>query len=85
MYTEIERGDKAMKRINMRQARKLYNEGTAIYLLPSKAMPGSVWILPIRISLDSYDPGEFDAEVNTFRYYNCTTETGKRVHFYIEN
>lgn len=73
-----------MKRINMRQARKLYNEGTAIYLLPSKAMPGSVWILPIRISLDSYDPGDFDAEVNTFRYYNCTAETGRRVHFYVE-
>lgn len=74
-----------MKRINMRQARKLYNEGTAIYLLPSKIILGSVWFLPIRISLDSYDPGSFDAEVNTFRYYNCTTETGKRVHFYVED
>lgn len=74
-----------MKRINMRQARKLYNEGTAIYLLPSKIVLGSVWFLPIRISLDSYDPGSFDAEVNTFRYYNCTAETGRSVHFYIEN
>ena len=74
-----------MKRINLRQARKLYNEGTAIYLLPSKAVFGNVWILPIRIPLDSHDPGDFDAEVNTFRYYNCTAETGKCVHFYVKN
>lgn len=74
-----------MKRITMTQARKLYNNGTHIYLMPSKAVPGSIWILPTRISKDDYDPRNFDSEVNAYRYYNCTKETGKRVHFYIEN
>ena len=72
-----------MKRISMTRARKLYAHGEHIYLMPSKAVPGSIWILPVRISHDDYDPRDFDAEVNAYRYYNCTAETGKRVHFYI--
>ena len=73
-----------MKRINMTQARKMYNEGTSIYLLPSKAVPGSVWISPVKISRDVQAQGDFDTKVNAYSYYNCTAETGKRVHFYIE-
>ena len=73
-----------MKRITMTQARKLYNKGTKIYLMPSKAVPGSIWILPTRISMIDHNPKAFDSEVNAYRYYNCTAETGKRVHFYIE-
>lgn len=74
-----------MKRITMTQARKFYNNGTQIYLMPSKAVPGSIWILPTRISMHDDNPKAFDSEVNAYRYYNCTAETGKRVHFYIEN
>ena len=74
-----------MKRVTMTQARKLYNKGNKVYLMPSKAVPGSIWILPTRISMSDHDPRTFDSEVNAYRYYNCTAETGKRVHFYIEN
>ena len=74
-----------MKRINMTQARKMYNEGTSIYLLPSKAVLGSIWIFPIKISQDIQDQCDFDTKVNAYRYYNCTAETDKRVHFYIES
>lgn len=74
-----------MKRITMTQARRLYNNGTHIYLMPSKAVPGSIWILPTRISKDDYNPRNFNSEVNAYRYYNCSKETGNRVHFYIEN
>lgn len=73
-----------MKRISMTVARKLYKKGAQIYLMPSKAVIGSIWILPTRISADDYDPRDFDAEVNAYRYYNCSKETGMRVHFYIE-
>ena len=73
-----------MKRINMTQARKMYNEGTSIYLLPSKAVPGSIWIFPVKISHDIQAQCDFDTKVNAYRYYNCTAETGKRVHFYVE-
>ena len=74
-----------MKRINMTQARKLYNEGTSIYLLPSKAVPDSIWIFPVKISHDVQTQCDFDTKVNAYHYYNCTEETGKRIHFYIES
>ena len=74
-----------MKRISMAQARKLYSEGADIYLLPSKAVPGSVWILPIKISKDGQTHSDFDTKTNAYRYYNCTAETGKYIHFYIKS
>ena len=69
-----------MKRISMTVARRLFNKGIEIYMLPSKAVIGSIWILPIGIYRDETS---FDAHVNAYRYYNCSTKTGKRIHFYI--
>ena len=69
-----------MKRISMTVARRLFNKGVEIYMLPSKVVIGSIWILPIGIHQDETS---FDAHVNAYRYYNCSDETGKRVHFYI--
>ena len=69
-----------MKRISMTVARRLFNKGIEIYMLPSKVVIGSIWILPIGIHRDETS---FDAHVNAYRYYNCSDETGKRVHFYI--
>ena len=70
-----------MKRISMAAARRLFNNGVEIYMLPSKAVIGNIWILPIGIHQDGIS---FEAHVNEYRYYNCSAETGKRVHFYIE-
>ena len=70
-----------MKRISMAAARRLFNKGIEIYMLPSKSVIGNIWILPIGIHQDGLS---FEAHVNEYRYYNCSAETGKRVHFYIE-
>ena len=69
-----------MKHISMTVARCLFNNGIEIYMLPPKAVIGNIWILPIGIHRDGTS---FDAHVNAYRYYNCSAETGKRVHFYI--
>ena len=69
-----------MKRISMAAARRLFNNGVEIYMLPSKAVIGNIWILPIGIHQDDIS---FEAHVSEYRYYNCSAETGKRVHFYI--
>lgn len=66
-------------RINRRTARKLYDNGMTIYLLPSKAAIGSIWICPLPISGQS----DFDKKVNAYQYYNCNKEVGKRVHYYV--
>ena len=69
-----------MKRISMATARRLFNNGVEIYMLPSKAVIRNIWILPIGIHQDEIS---FEAHVNEYRYYNCSAETGERVHFYI--
>lgn len=70
-----------MKRISMTVARRLFNKGIEIYMLPSKGAVGSIWILPVNLHKGD---SSFDAQVNAYRYYNCSAETGNRIHFYIE-
>lgn len=72
-----------MTKISKNVARKLFAQGHRIYLMPSKARLGSIWILPMPITGDA--SRNFDQEVNAYHYYNCTKETGLRVHFYIED
>jgi hypothetical protein len=69
MYTQI----------TLREARKFYNDGWTIYLLPSKAAIGSCWISPLPVS----GCGDFDRKVNAYKYYNCNEYVGKSVHYYI--
>ncbi len=70
-----------MKRISMTTARRLFNKGVEIYMLPSKTAVGNIWILPVNLHKGD---SSFDAQVNAYRYYNCSVETGNRIHFYIE-
>ena len=70
-------------RINKREARKLYNLGRTITILPCKANPNSPWFSNSTVSKESADKN-FDALVNEFTFYNCnTSELGHRPAFYI--
>lgn len=71
-----------MKKITKTTARKLFNEGKTIYLLPCKAVIGSCWIVPTPIC-KSLDEGDFDKSVNAYEYYTCSNATGKYSHYYI--
>ena len=69
-------------RINKREARKLYNLGRSITILPCKANPNSPWFSNSMISKES--DRDFDALVNEFTFYNCnTSELGHRPAFYV--
>ena len=69
-------------RINKREARKLYNLGRTITVLPSKANPNSPWFSNSTVSKES--GRDFDALVNEFIYYNCnTSELGRYPAFYV--
>ena len=68
-------------KVDKRTARKEYDNGNTIYLLPSKAAPGSVWITPVAVSNKSNR--NFDTVINEYTYYNCNKETGLRVNYYI--
>ncbi len=68
-----------MKRIpNIRTAKRLFTAGGAVYALPNKVRLENAWIKPMRIT------GDFDKSVNACRYYNCNSELGNYLHFYID-
>ena len=70
-------------RINKREARKLYNLGRTITILPCKANPNSPWFSNSAVSKESADKN-FDALVNEFTFYTChPSELGHRPAFYI--
>ena len=72
---------------NITTARKLYNKGVSIYLVPSNVYPNfnNNWVKPFEINKKNYDDewGNFDNHVNAFYYYNCNdAQTGLRAHYY---
>ena len=78
------------KKINKPTARKMYNCGFPIYLIPCKCRfvdPDSddkFWITPVKISiLDcEEEQNKFDRTVNAFEYYNCNVELGYYSAYY---
>lgn len=74
----------SMKKIRKDVARKLYNRGDSVYLLPCKVRLDNEWMRPFKINKESADNRDFEVIVNTFNYYNCNSELGMRPSFYIE-
>ena len=72
-------------RVNKPTARKMYNYGLTVNLLPCKVSTNSVWIRPFAINKfeSEYSENKFDRTVNAFQYYNCNTETGYYPSFYV--
>ena len=81
------------KRINKPTARKMFNRGYTLYLLPCKVSDSVVtntphdydWLRPLEISLptSNHEANQFDRTVNEFEYYNCNAELGYYAHYYV--
>lgn len=73
------------KRINKAKARKEYNNGNVVFILPCKVRFNNAWIQPRIVSKDFYDSEDFDKIVNAYEYYNCQyNETGKYASYYFK-
>ena len=77
-------------RVNKPTARKMYNQGCSILLLPCKvnnsAVNGSsAWVKPVTINLSTctHDANKFDRSVNDYEYYNCNAELGYYSHYFV--
>ena len=84
-------------RISKAKARKIYNNGGYIFMLPCKVSPAfNPWIIPARfnksefctaanVGIDTVVPRnrEFETVVNCYSYYNCNNELGKYPAFYV--
>ena len=71
-----------MKRVNKSVARKLFNLGKDIFMIPCKANPHSPWTGFAVINNSEGDV--FDKIVNAYEYYNCNSEMGYYPHYYVE-
>jgi len=74
-------------KVNKTQARKMYEQGKSLYLLPSKVgfCLNAPFMAPYEISKQSCNNEDFDKIVNTYAYYNCNQELGRTVSYYKNN
>ena len=73
-----------LKQVNKTVARKLFNKGVTVYILPSNMRLNNTWGKPLDTNQEMYDMS-FDKIVNSFEYYNCNNKTGLYTHFLTEN
>ena len=77
------------KRVMKPLARKMFNCGISIKLLPCKvsdsALVDSTWVEPMEISLltSPHDINNFDRLVNEYEYYNCNAELGYYSKYFV--
>ena len=81
------------KRINKPTARRMFNKGYSVQLLPCKVSENVfkvskeyyIGVLPTEISLStsSQEANHFDRTVNEYEYYNCNAELGYYAHYYV--
>lgn len=65
-------------------ARKLFDNGDTVYLLPNKVKLGNAWIMPFAVSQDTAEGHSFDNIINAYSYYNCNKEVGNGISYYKE-
>lgn len=76
---------KNWKRISKRTAKKYYNEGKGVYLLPCNFNPENIWQAPMLVKY-SQEKDYFNRSVIAFEYYNCgDRERGYYAAYYVRN
>lgn len=72
------------KQINSVSAKTLHNKGVKIWLHPCNLTLRNMWQEPYDYQKSVTNTECFESIVNSFRYYNCDKERGKRVIFFAE-
>ena len=69
-----------MVKITRTLAKKMYNSGQSVMIVPNRIRPNSV--LASWITKPAEEDGDFDKLCNAVFYYNCSPETGMKLAFY---
>lgn len=70
-----------MVKITRGLAKRMYNNGEMIMIVPDRVKPNSV--LANWTTKPANDPNaDFDKLCNAIHYYNCSPETGMKLAFY---
>lgn len=73
-----------MIKITKTQARKRFEKGEQIFVLPNKIRFDNIWMQPFHFTKAQIEPDDFDTVINCYEYYNCNSETGKRCAYYVK-
>lgn len=78
------------ERVNKQTARKLFNKGFDITIVPCNCFPGNMWGISYTTNCYEYEDTPktycksiFDKLINSFIYYNCNNELGEYPAFYV--
>lgn len=72
------------RQINIISARKLYDKGVKIWLHPCNLTINNCWQVPYHYQKSETNTESFDSLVNSFMYYNCDRQRGRRIIFFAE-
>ncbi len=70
-----------MVKITKALARKMYDNGEEIMIIPSRVRPTGLLASWITKPTDDNN-ADFDKLCNAIFYYNCSPETGMTLHYY---
>lgn len=70
-----------MVKITKALARKMYNEGEEVMIIPNKVRPNGMLANWTTKPVDDPD-ADFDKLCNAIFYYNCSPETGMNLAYY---
>ena len=69
-----------MVKITKALARKMYNNGEEIMIIPNKVRPNGM--LASWLRKPENEDGDFEKLCNAIFYYNCSPETGMNLAYY---
>lgn len=74
-------------RVDKRKARIKFDKGVTIFLIQDGMRLGNAWqsLCPISNDRDSAIGRTFDNHVNDFMYYNCDSERGRGVKYFVKS
>ena len=72
-------------KVNRKTAERLINEGYTIKLIPCKVRLENLWIEPSYVTLEKLNEWDtnFEKFVNAYSYYNCNSELGNHLAYYL--
>ena len=74
-----------LKRVSKKSARKLFDKGNTLLLVPCKIRPDNMFGIGVYVNANADTFGDdFDKVVHYFEYYNCNSETGLYTSYYVK-
>jgi len=75
-----------VKQVQKRTARKLFDDGRTIYLHASNMMFDNMWQHPMPCEKNGYSfvGYTFDQICDSYATYNCDSERGRYIKFYVK-